>query len=188
MSRPTALELMAYFDGELDEARAAEVAAFLAQDEGGAETLTQLTTLGDHVRGATVGRGAEVDVADDVMAAIERVETAAKNAASMPPPPVRRSTRPPAKARPMRLAPAAMGVMLAVAAAFALWWRAELPAVSTGQIASLHLPTPDVPVDDDRHAGAEIDAVDFGNNAGAIFYVPGPSDTATAVVWIEESP
>jgi hypothetical protein len=81
-----------------------------------------------------------------------------------------------------------MAVMLAVAAAFALWWRAEAPPASTGQIASLPVPVPEAPIDDDRHAGAEIDAVDFGSNAGAIFYVPGPSDTATAVVWIEESP
>lgn len=188
MSRPTQLELMAFFDGELDEARAEEVAAYLAENEDAAEMVAQLADLGDHVRAASSTQAPGVDIADDVMAAIDRVEAAARNAASMPPPPVRRTSLAPPKKRPSRLAPAAMGVMLALAAAVAFWWRTEVPAVTSGQIASLHLPVPEVPADDDRHDGAEIDAVDFGGNAGAIFYVAGPSETATAVVWIEETP
>lgn len=198
MKRPTDLELMAFADGELDDERAAEVAAFLAERPEGRAVVDGVVGLGDYVRAAAVA-SPRLDVADDVMAAIERLEAASRNAASIPPPSVHRSARPmptgprvpstPPRAR-SRVAPsAALGVLLAVAAGLFVWSRASLPPTAIGPVASF-VPAVEASPEqgDDRAPGAEIDAVDFGGNQGAIFYVPGQSNTATAVVWIAEDP
>ena len=202
MKRPTDLELMAFADGELDPDRAAEISAFLAERPDAGEVVEAVRDLGDHVRHAAIaldGKPAEgaADIADDVMAAIARLEAASRNAASIPPPTAHRSVRPAtaggrvssSPARGRVAPPAAIVALLAVAAGVFVWSRASVPDSAIGPVASFapaveSLPDPG----DDRAPGAQIDAVDFGGNQGAVFYVPGQANTATAVVWIAEEP
>lgn len=194
MIPPTDLELMQFADGELDDARAAEIAAFLGENEEARAVVSALRALGADVR-AAAEKPVDVDVTDDVMAAIARLEAASRNAASIPPPSIHRSVRPtptPIPAPRARVAPqAAILGVLALAAGLFVYSRASLPETTTGPVASYVPAVEALPFDqgDDRPPGAEIDAVDFGGAQGAIFYVPGQANTATAVVWIaEEAP
>jgi hypothetical protein len=71
MKEPTPLELMAFHDGELDEARAREVRAWLAADREGAALLGGLRDLGRHVRTAAPRPAPPADLTDRIFAAID---------------------------------------------------------------------------------------------------------------------
>lgn len=71
MNEPTDLELMMYADGELDPARAAEVARFLGENPGAGagDKLFGLSVLSAHVQ-AEADRVATAGRADDIVAGV----------------------------------------------------------------------------------------------------------------------
>lgn len=71
MNEPTDLELMMYADGELDPARAAEVARFLGENPsaGAGDKLFGLSVLSAHVQ-AEADRAATAGRADDIVAGV----------------------------------------------------------------------------------------------------------------------
>ena len=202
MKAPTQLELMAFADGELDDDRAEEVAAWVAGHPEDARIVRAIGDVGAVVANVA-GRKVGTDVADDVLAAIDRIEAAERNAiiASTPPPPTSRirTLRPapasgPVSARSQRVGrvgAAIMAVALAAAAAAVVIYRGRAErAPLAGPIASIEKsPASNVPAtSDDAVHGTDVDAVDFGAHQGAIFYVPGQANTSTVVVWIAEEP
>lgn len=182
MRPPSALELMALADGELDEAREAEVERYLAAHPELAAAVARERGFYAEV-GAALDRRAGIDLTDDVMAAIDRQGAALRNA---PAPAAHPSARPSATL-------AARGgtvitiALFAAAAAVMLWWQVSAPARAPVAVASVSPPvvaTPAAP----GEPGTSVSAVDFGSNHGAIFFVRGENTETTPVVWIGEDP
>ncbi|HEU4532583.1 MAG TPA: hypothetical protein VFS00_00650 [Polyangiaceae bacterium] len=71
MKAPTPLELMAYYDGELDEARAREIRARLAAGGEDAALVDGFRALGRHVRTVAPSPAPPFDLADSIMAALD---------------------------------------------------------------------------------------------------------------------
>jgi anti-sigma factor RsiW len=164
MGAPTPQELMMFVDGELDEARASEVAELVARDAALRAAVEGLALASELLREAALDRAAAAGadaIADSVMDSIE---------ADAPRPSVvaRRKIGP----RPV----AALGLALAAAAACILWMRT---AGHRSIVAS--------PDGSGAIAAVEVDRVDFGARAGSIFYVTTSADKGmTAVVWLTD--
>jgi len=79
--RPTDMELMLYVDGELDEARRAEIEAHLAQSESGRRKVAALRIGSGMVREHSLASAKDFDIASAVMAKIDAiaVDLPAKN-------------------------------------------------------------------------------------------------------------
>jgi anti-sigma factor RsiW len=167
-ARPTSEELMMFVDGELDPARAAEIAALIDADPDARDTARGLRIAGAG------------DIADRVMRAIEAdgagvVDLGARRR--------ERSIRPWVFAGPIGA--------LAVAAAVALWVNgpnvhkyvsgAATMAMTSGAAVVAESVAAMAP-----SASAEVDEVDFGARAGSIFYVPSDGIGTTAVVWLTD--
>jgi anti-sigma factor RsiW len=182
-ARPTSEELMMFVDGELDPARAAEIAAFIDADSDARDTARGLTIAGEVVSDAAL-EGAERagagDIADRVMRAIEADGAGVVDLG------VRRRER---LMRPWVFA-GPIGA-IAVAAAVALWVNgpnvhkyvsgaATMTMTSVGTVIAESV-TATAP-----SASAEVDEVDFGARAGSIFYVPSGGIGTTAVVWLTD--
>lgn len=71
MKTPTPIELMSFYDGELDEARAREVRAWLINGGEGAALVEGFRTLGRHVRKAAPPPAPPFDLTDRIMAALD---------------------------------------------------------------------------------------------------------------------
>lgn len=165
MNPPSDLELMMYFDGELDEPRRAEVEAFLRAESTGAapKKLFGLGLVAEAVRSADASLP-KIDLTSAVMAAIER-EPDAKVAEKAPPSKKKPKGEvvPLAKAKddklPEQKLPAAApanengrfilglaGVAAAAAAALFLWGRSPEPApLAANTAANTGALAPDLP-------------------------------------------
>lgn len=173
---------MLYADGELDDVRAAEVEAYLAEAPHDRAVVATIFELGALVRESADERAARAgadDVADWVMARIERDKVV----------PLRREQGP--------IWPVALGGLAAAAAVALLAWRfAGLDLTVPGKpepsataaaphpdmvVASASVPSPDY----DPEPEVSVDAIDFGARTGTIFYVPGDTGTTT-VVWLSD--
>jgi len=93
--RPTDMELMLYVDGELDEARRAEIEAHLAQSESGRRKVAALRIGSGMVREHSLASAKDFDIASAVMAKIDAiaVDLPAENLPAKSPP----AKSPPAK-------------------------------------------------------------------------------------------
>lgn len=180
MKAPTPIELMAYADGELDEPRASEVERYLVEHPEQAHVVERTRALSRGVSEALHER--DVDLADDIMAAIDRQAAAGRNAAL---PPVRASARPPATAA-ARGGTVIVLSLFAAAAAVMLWWHSSSPSRAPVTVASVTPQQAAPPTSTDE--GTSVTAVDFGSNHGAIFFVRGDNESSTPVVWIGEDP
>ncbi len=180
MKAPTPLELMALADGELEEPRLSEVEAYLDVQASAASEVARARELSARVSAALQARPA-IDLADDVMAAIDRQSAASRNAQL---PAVRPSARPPATAA-VRGGTVVTLVLFAAAAAVMLWWQASSPSRAPVAVASVAPPPATAPVSAGDE-GTSVSAVDFGSNHGVIFFVHGEHEESTPVVWIGE--
>ena len=188
---PTNLDLMMYADGELDEARAAEVEAYLEGSSDARDILATFVEIGDQVRehADEAARSAGADgIADDVFARIE-AERGLSNVV-----PIRKAAEP---TKPS-VAAIAFGGLAAAAAVALLVWRvagvgvvpieaprvAETAAPASTQlvVASAPAPAPDY----DPEPAVSVDSIDFGARTGTIFYVPTDTGTTTTVVWLSD--
>ena len=86
--RPTDMELMLYVDGELDEARRAEIEAHLAQSESGRRKVAALRIGSGMVREHSLASAKDFDIASAVMAKIDAiaVDLPAENLPAKSPP------------------------------------------------------------------------------------------------------
>lgn len=86
--RPTDMELMLYVDGELDEARRAEIEAHLAQSESGRRKVAALRIGSGMVREHSLASAKDFDIASAVMAKIDAiaVDLPAENPPAKSPP------------------------------------------------------------------------------------------------------
>jgi anti-sigma factor RsiW len=199
---PTDLELMAYFDGELDGERAVEVERYLEAAEPGRQKLDGLTVLSTWVRAhhtETLASGSEPSAngsegssaslgegfTDAIMARLESENASTREAAELP-----RLRSTPAVAPANDNARLLWGLVAAaaVAAAGLFFWGkgvsgldesqiaraigAPVPSVSSAPVAAAPSGTAAVVESDDESTGMEIAAVDFGAATGAIYYVP----------------
>jgi len=208
MTAPTDRELMMFSDGELDDARRDEVAAFLASSHDARRKLSGLHAVGELVqrdadRLATAFRAD--DIAARVMAKIEASEgSGPKSVAAV-------GRVPKGDARPANdNARYIYGLAAAAAAAAAALWLwgngAPPPPVGSNEGPRAVITTPamaeattaPVPITStvasateparkaNETPGVEVASVNWGENQpGAVYYVPGNADGATTtVVWL----
>jgi anti-sigma factor RsiW len=197
---PTDLELMMYFDGELEGERLAAVEAHLKKERTARKKHTALGLVSGIVREearATGEKGA--DIADSVMDLIEAEEKKPKKSEPA------RDNVVPLRAKPandggrtMYLVAAAL---VAAAAAVFLWGRTsnddeaarrrKPPSVLVqGEKSAASEPSNAPKIEPDKPEGAhgvEVATVDFGGRKGAVFYVPSETtESDTTVVWLSD--
>ncbi len=211
---PSDLELMQYFDDELEEPRRSAVAAFLGADLRARNKLAGLRITSAIVQNEALSSSAADGIADLVMAQIavesRQVSTLSQGsgltvgAVQLPVQLVARSA--PANDNSRRIFALLGALAVAAAAAFALWGRSGATPpepMKSGPIAAIAAPvtTPastsaeseidaaGLAADVDAEHGVEVAAVDFGAHMGSIFYVPSGSIEAkrvTTVVWLAD--
>jgi len=164
--------LMRWHDGETSDDERELVEQLLAQDLA-REQLASFELVGELVREADAARVQHLDLTEQVMARV--LEASASKGAEKP-----RANN--VRALPRR-ALAVVGVALALAAGIALVVsERSSKLVASDQdlaapIAAISAPEPDPPGE-----SVAIERVDFGNEQGAIFLVPGV-DERTVVIW-----
>jgi anti-sigma factor RsiW len=182
LTQDAMIELMAYADGELDDAERARIEARIATEPDAKRFLDELRGLGDFVREGHAARrdAAGVDkIADGVMAALARPE------AKVVPITAARAHKP-GLARPITVA-----TLVALAAGVVLWMQSQgeqqrktaerpLPLVTSEPVASLEPPGPPTPAKID-----EADEVDSPHQV-SVFYEPSTAaaKAPSVVVWI----
>jgi negative regulator of sigma E activity len=202
VNAPSDERLMLYFDGEVDDAEAREISAWLESSERARLVVSSFERVGAAVRAIGDDRGAGgVDIADAVMAHIERADVKTPDGAPII------GAMAPSRARPAgrrwaAMAPA-IGLAMAAAAVVALYLRPRLPSSPVGTAPSVVAAAseqlfPALPAASeeaagtvDFAAGAAIESVDFGAVAGTIFMVPSGSssdESETPVVWLMDDP
>lgn len=190
MTKPTDVELMMYFDGELDEPRRKEVEAFIAKEANARRKVMGLGLAGSIVRESATSSSVADAIADGVMAAIQADATTkegSKRISGLPKP---------AKAANdnSKSIFALAAVAVAAAAAVMIWGRTnDAPIVNdkpiaavTSTVAPTEAPQPSAapqPQNDeaDEERGVEVAAVDFGANTGTII-----STNTMTVLWVQD--
>lgn len=168
--------IMLYYDGELDADETARVRELVARDPEARRALARLELVGG-VMAEVAEPVAAPDVTDAVMAQLFPAAVAPRTASL-------RSEASPARVKPLRkahpLRPLALvSGALALAAGVAVWvgqpsgtdQRQAAPA------AVVAAPEPDPPGE-----SVAVERIDFGEDPGAIFLVPG-ADERTVVIW-----
>ena len=206
---PSDLELMQYFDGELEEPRRSAVAAFLSADLGAQNKVAGLTITSAILRDQAGSLSAADGIADLVMAKISADPGAnvhPSQAKVLPFPALSTKPAAPANDNSRRIFAALGALAVAAAAAFALWGQASAPPAGPARstpVAAVTAPStvptavnpePDIDAasvnaEADTEHGVEVAAVDFGAHMGSIFYVPSGSIEAkrtTTVVWLAD--
>jgi ferric-dicitrate binding protein FerR (iron transport regulator) len=153
---------MQFYDGELSPAEEQRIATLLAQDPRSRRALDGLELVGEAVRAWADAKAGPADgIADRVMAAIATADPPRRL-------PVRR-----------RRAVVAVAGALAIAASVAVAIGLGRHDVTSGQAEQASGETDPVP-------SADIEVVDFGDQAGTIFLVQADNDAPTPVVWLED--
>lgn len=211
---PTDMELMLYFDGELDEARSQQVEAYVLRDPSYGAKVAGLDISAGLIRESAVSSSLADGIADAVMVRIAATGptdglNGSRGAAAYPLPAsafgglkaARALGKQPANDNSRGIFVLA-AVAVAAAAAMMIWGRteAELPSaaltapVSTEAVAvppSAPMDSTSLPgVDGEAGPGVEVAAVDFGARMGTVFYVPqgsAGSSPTTTVVWLADN-
>ena len=206
--------LMQFFDGELDEERALEVAAWIEHHEDARDKLAGLDIIAEVLReqAAADERGSVIDVVDDVLAAIEEgegaevIELPARSGSS--PEGSSKFDKVSSTGKPSndnaRNIYALAGIAAAIAAGMFFWGRtaptsgtlADLAPQATEAPAAMKVhddaalterAQPAVtadPADAERDAGVEVASVDWGNQMGQVFEV---GESGSVVLWINDT-
>lgn len=177
-------KLQRYFDGELDEAEAEEVAKAIASSEDDRARLEQLGRLRDFVRMAMEGPAAE-DLGSDALFDRVRAGIANSEPPAAPGPALRVVEGGAARRRNVWIGAGAVvalaaGILLAI-----LIGDGGTGAPVSSRPRQEPLPEPIAVVEEGPH-GSEVEQVDFGENTGTVFAVEGDSGEPIAVVWIND--
>lgn len=213
--RPTDMELMLYVDGELDEARRAEIEAHLSQSESGRRKVAALRIGSGMVREHSLASAKDFDITSAVMAKLDAVavdppskpakkESAGADIIAL------RDRRPGATDRSKaandnsRSIFTLAAIAVAAAAGLMIWGqmgadpgrsadRAPVPAQEAPVIPAppekpVAPPPEAASVETEEEHGVEVAAVDFGAHMGTIFYVPtdAVAGATTTVVWVDD--
>jgi anti-sigma factor RsiW len=188
MSSERMMKLMAYADGELDDAEKAEVEKLVETDEEAARIVNAMLGLGDYVRegheaSAAKKTIAKVDLTDAIMKKVEQEK---------PDTNVRSLDAARAKRRNV-----GVGVVAALALAASIFFVArdkqeEKPMAAKPvpvQTAPQQMASVDVPsVNASTSAGVEVDAVQSPGHSVSVFYLPSANELSTSVtVWVDET-
>lgn len=201
------LELMAYFDGELEEPRRAEVERLF---EANGAKIAGLELGAALVRERFLAVVPSDGMVDSVMAAIDREDGAPvqvdRQAETKREGALARELTGPASNDNGRFIFRLAAVAAAAAAALFFWGRSdvdeaarlstatEVPVISEGapstEVAKMPTqairPEKAAPVDEEA-PGVEVASVDFGTRTGSIYYVSGATNGATTpVVWLSD--
>lgn len=170
--------IMLLHDGELDEEQAEAARALIEDDASSAALLEQLELVAASLRESTLAVASSVDLADAVMARVDREPVVLD---VEPPVPLRR--------RPGRALAVVSGALALAAGLSVLVTRAmhSQPLASRAEVAApvaaMSAPEPEPP-----EQSVAIERVDFGGSQGAVFMVPGSSDR-TLVIWtLDDAP
>jgi anti-sigma factor RsiW len=206
--RPSDLDLMLYFDGELDAEGREAVEAFLDRQEAPRRKLAGLELGAELVRERALAEVSGMEsIADSVMARIEAEEAAAgeRTGASAGADVGKVAGAP--RGKPAndnaRVIYALAALAVAAAAALVIWGRTGDPSPSAegpvaGEVAPYTAPASPAPSELEAPTlpevaaghGVEIATVDFGARSGSIFYVPNDatsSNATTTVVWLADN-
>ena len=172
------MKLMAYADGELGASERLEVERWLLSDGRAAETVNAFAELGDVVQlgyrgSATATSVASFDIADTLMAVVEKESAPAAHTAPVP------SNVVPFRSRRAGVIAAAA---LALAASVFLMTRAkdEQP-IARGPSAQ---PAPATV----SSGGVDVDLHETPESSVSVFYLPSETNlTTSVVVWVDET-
>jgi hypothetical protein len=194
--KATDLELMLYYDGELEEPRRSEVAKWIDATASARSKLAGLGLAGEVVKSTASDVGARAGgIADLVMARVGEESSLVPKVPSD-------VTSAPANDNG-RLMLTLTALAAAAAAALFFWGRTSPedvpqagiptgePAASVQPLASAPSVSPGpsaVPTEPqvDALARAEVASVDFGSRMGAVYYVGGAEGSTTTVVWVTD--
>ncbi|NUO49190.1 MAG: hypothetical protein HOV80_10080 [Polyangiaceae bacterium] len=211
MSAPTDMELMLFHDGELEEPRRAEVAAWLEQSDVGRAKVAGVALGGALLREGALARAASFDITDAVMAATKRENGKAETPDATGAKVIPIKSKTPATSAPAegtgkdggRLLLPLTALAAAAAAALFLWGRTEPKQVEVAkteptETATSVQPLPPTPAPaptdlepfakaDIEDLGVQVASVNFGSRNGSVFIVGDESQgPTTAVVWVTE--
>jgi len=168
--KPSELELMAYYDGELSPPDRARVEAWLERDQGARARLAEFAALGDAVRTWAKSRAPGEERSSRVVRRAALRESSSTG---------RRSLR-------LRVA-----LTLSFAAAAAVGLAAGHASEGSFQAATASPPTEAAPTAVAARAsevsGARVESIDFGDRSGSIF-VLGSGGRSTTVIWMNDLP
>jgi anti-sigma factor RsiW len=185
------LKLMAYADGELHGAELAEVEGWLATDVDAARFTNELADLGGlvktgHDASSTAKAVASFDIADAVMAAVNKEKTAASEKTPS------EKTKEPTKAPNVVSLEARRQKNLRVggAVAAALAFAASVFVMTRGKheapMAQTVTPAPAMVAS--AEPGVDVDLVESPGESVRVFYLSSESSpTTSVVVWVDES-
>lgn len=209
---PSDLELMMFFDGELEEPRRSMIAAYLGRDLKAQNKLAGMRITSAVVQYQANQPSAADAIADRVMAQIERERA---QVVPQPQAPIMLDPRASVVAKPAandnsrRIFVGLVALVAAAAAAFAVWTKQPASTHSTENPVAVHTTQPPAPSqvgtqadtnspeidaavvnpEPESEHGVEVAAVNFGAHMGSIFYVPSGSVDAqrtTTVVWLAD--
>lgn len=156
--------IMLYYDGELDADEAARVRELVARDPEARRALARLELVGG-IMAEAAEPAATVDVTDAVMGQLFPAAVAS-------------NVKPQRKARPLRpLAFVSGALAIAAGIAVLLGQPSGTEQRQAAPAAVVAAPEPDPPGE-----SVAIERIDFGEDPGAIFVVPG-EDERTVVIW-----
>lgn len=181
MSTPTDLELMQYYDGELDAERRAEIEEFLATDAHARDKLIGTQVVGTWLR--SLADGPEANLSERIMRSLDQEPTSAATGGADAPAND--------NAKPVY---ATVAVMLAAAASLVLWTKVSVMREDTRAAATAVVAAPQrfevaavAPVPDPDPSSGSVRSVDFGGAIGSIFVLPADAGSvASTVIWIQD--
>jgi anti-sigma factor RsiW len=172
--------IMLFYDGELDAADEARARELLARDPAARALLAELELLGSVVEEIGDSQPTPSDITAVVMDRLAREPSAVRPVPVPPQPPISLAEQ---RRRPRR-ALVGVAAVLALAAAVALLLAQRAPGSTArndpetaAPAAAISAPEPDPP-----EQSVAIERIDFGEDPGAIFLVPGTGER-TVVVW-----
>lgn len=176
------LELMAYADGELDEAEARAVEAWMATDPEAANVVENVARLGQYVVSGHETRTASFDVADAVMARLDEAPVEKASGASVTVlDTARRERRSDASTR-LRIG-FGLVATLSLAAAAILVLRPKEQSMALAPVSAVTQPA-----SEDVSGGVEVTAIDVPGQSVSVFYLPSANNVSTnVVVWVDET-
>lgn len=207
MSAPSDLELMMFHDGELEEPRRSEVAAWLEQSTSARGKLAGLSLAGEIVRESALATAQSFDITDALMRRIGPDKPSAEGAKVIElKPKQEKADKQPERSDGGRLLLPLTALAAAAAAALFIWGRSgptDVPVAKTQATETAEpvqplptsktaaAPSPSTELfakaDEDPEPSVQVASVDFGSRTGAVYYVGGASQGATTtVVWVTE--
>lgn len=187
LSESRMLKLMAYADGELEGEERTEVERWLVTDSDAVRFANEMASLGDlvqttHQASTDAKAVASFDIADAVMAAVEKERRTAKSGEAA-------SIVSLESARARRQKTLGVGVVIAGAVALAASVLLVMRQREETPMALAPVPTAvPSPPSSNAEPGIDVDVADIGEDYVRVFYLSNESSSTTSVVvWVDES-